>query len=125
MINFVSCNTTYGASINQDQLSLRINNGHYTLLEIAFSESFAMYVTRNYSAYQNDIWIGNVGRTYLCSQPRGEIYGVAIRDYSSSYAKLYYSVNCFGSVCLNTEVVNSYYIVQSSRNYTIGSSNRN
>ena len=119
-MNFVSYNTTNSVPIYQDQIGLYLNNGNYETIGMAFSESFSMYATKNFSASQCDIRIGTLGRTNLTRKSRNQIYGLTMRDYNSSSAKIYYSVNCSGSVCLNTEVVTSTYDVLASRNYSIG-----
>ena len=124
-VNFVSYNTSYNTTINQEQLSLSLSSSSYTPIGLAFSKSFSMYATQNNSASRHNIWIGTVGITSLRGQSTREIYGVAIRDYSSSYAKIYYSYNCYGSVCLNAEVVDVNYTIQSEANYSIGNLNTN
>ena len=80
-------------------------------------------MTRNYTRYQYDLWIGNVGPSYLHGRERNWILGAAIRDYNSSLAKIYYTKYCYSTVCVNTEVVDTNYTVYEAKNYTIRGGN--
>ena len=124
-MNFVSYNASDNTTIYQDQLSVKFTRSGVTAIGLGISESFSMIATHYTLVSRYDIWIGTVGRTSLYGRSTSEIYGVAIRDYSSSYAKIYYSYNCYGNVCLNAEVVDVNYTIQSEGNYYIGNSSTN
>ena len=121
--NIVAFNASSNTSIYQGELTLRLGRTSYQPIGFDFSESFSMFLTTNGLSSLYDIWIGNTGPSSVYDQARSLPHAIAIRDYSSQLAKIYYSVNCSESICINTEVVEVNYTVRSATNYTIGSRN--
>ena len=121
--NIAAFNASSNTSMYQGELTLRLGRTSYQPIGFAFSESFSMFLTTNGSSSLYDIWIGTTGPTSLYGRSRSQPSAIAIRDYSSELAKIYYSVSCGGDICLNTEVVDVNYTISSSENYTIGSRN--
>ena len=111
--------------IDYDHLYLNLTyETQYVPSNFAFSESYQVLVSRNVSASDFDIWIGPTGPTRVFSSTTIEPNEIAIRDYNTTHAKIYYSRNkTDGGFELVIEVVNTLYTTHENITYDLGNDN--
>ena len=113
-----------GEIIDHDQIYLDLAyDTEYVPSNFAFSDSFKVLVSRNVSASPSefDIWIGPVEPSRVYSKTTIEPNEIAVRDYNTTHAKIFYSRNkTDGGYELVTEIIDTLYTVHENITYDLG-----